>query len=46
VFAALAFWTWMWGPMGAFLASPILIMLLILKEHLFPDDTPQFPDQT
>jgi len=45
VFAALAFWTWMWGPMGAFLASPILIILIILKEHLFPDDTPQFPDE-
>lgn len=46
VFAALAFWTWMWGPMGAFLASPILIVLLILKEHLFPDDTPQLPGET
>lgn len=45
VFAALAFWTWMWGPMGAFLASPILIVLLIVKEHLFPDDTPQLPDE-
>jgi predicted PurR-regulated permease PerM len=45
VFVALAFWTWMWGPMGAFLASPILIVLIILKEHLFPDDTPQLPDE-
>lgn len=43
VFVALAFWTWMWGPMGAFLATPILIILLILKEHLFPDDAPQLP---
>jgi predicted PurR-regulated permease PerM len=46
VFAALAFWTWMWGPMGAFLASPILIVLFILQEHLFPDDAPQLPDET
>jgi predicted PurR-regulated permease PerM len=44
VFIALAFWTWLWGPMGAFLASPILIVGLILKEHLLPDDAPQLPD--
>jgi hypothetical protein len=23
---ALAFWTWLWGPMGGFLTSPILIV--------------------
>ena len=23
VFMALAFWTWLWGPMGAFLSSPL-----------------------
>lgn len=43
VFIALAFWTWLWGPMGAFLASPLLIVALILKEHLLPADTPQLP---
>ncbi|MDB5502032.1 MAG: family transporter [Tardiphaga sp.] len=43
VFLALAFWTWLWGPMGGFLASPILIVGLILKEHLMPDDEPQLP---
>jgi len=43
VFIALAFWTWLWGPMGAFLASPILIVALILKEHLVPDNSPQLP---
>ncbi len=36
VFIALAFWTWLWGPMGAFLSSPILIVGLVLKEHLMP----------
>ena len=35
---ALAFWTWLWGPMGAFLSSPLLIVALILKEHLLPDE--------
>jgi predicted PurR-regulated permease PerM len=43
VFVALAFWTWLWGPMGAFLASPILIVALIIKVHLLPDDSPQLP---
>lgn len=36
VILSLLFWTWMWGPMGAFLASPLLIVALILKEHLRP----------
>ncbi len=43
VFIALAFWTWLWGPMGAFLASPILIVVLIIKVHLMPDNSPQLP---
>jgi predicted PurR-regulated permease PerM len=43
VLMALAFWTWLWGPMGGFLSSPILIVGLILKEHLTPADAPQLP---
>ena len=43
VLVALAFWTWLWGPMGGFLSSPILIVCLVLKEHLMPVDTPQLP---
>jgi predicted PurR-regulated permease PerM len=43
VFVALAFWTWLWGPMGGFLSSPLLIVGLILKEHLMPVDSPQLP---
>jgi predicted PurR-regulated permease PerM len=43
VFIALAFWTWLWGPMGAFLSSPLLIVGLIMKEHLLPEDSPQLP---
>ncbi|WP_275195694.1 AI-2E family transporter [Bradyrhizobium sp. CSA207] len=43
VLLALAFWTWLWGPMGAFLSSPLLIVALILKEHLLPTDSPQLP---
>jgi predicted PurR-regulated permease PerM len=44
VLLALAFWTWLWGPMGAFLSSPLLIVGLILKEHLMPVETPQLPE--
>jgi predicted PurR-regulated permease PerM len=44
VFMALAFWTWLWGPMGAFLSSPLLIVALIIKEHLMPVDSPQLPE--
>jgi predicted PurR-regulated permease PerM len=43
VFLGLAFWTWLWGPMGGFLSSPILIVALILKEHLMPATSPQLP---
>jgi predicted PurR-regulated permease PerM len=45
VFLALAFWTWLWGPMGAFLSSPLLIVGLILKEHLMPVNSPQLPQE-
>jgi predicted PurR-regulated permease PerM len=43
VFMGLAFWTWLWGPMGGFLSSPLLIVALILKEHLRPVHSPQLP---
>lgn len=44
VFIALAFWTWLWGPMGAFLSSPILIVGLVLKEHLMPVKDSPLPE--
>lgn len=45
VFLGIAFWTWLWGPMGAFLSSPLLIVGLILKEHLSPGNSPQLPPE-
>ena len=45
VFIALAFWTWLWGPMGGFLSSPLLIVALIVKDHLRAMDSPQLPDE-
>jgi predicted PurR-regulated permease PerM len=43
VFIALAFWTWLWGPMGGFLSSPLLIVGLIMRDHLWPQTSPQLP---
>jgi predicted PurR-regulated permease PerM len=43
VFIALAFWTWLWGPMGGFLSSPLLIVGLILRDHLYPPNEPNLP---
>jgi predicted PurR-regulated permease PerM len=38
VLLSLAFWTWLWGPMGAFLSSPLLMVALILKQRLYADE--------
>ena len=43
VFLALVFWTWLWGPVGAFIAVPLLIMTLVVIDHLFPEDEPELP---
>jgi predicted PurR-regulated permease PerM len=43
VFLALVFWTWLWGPVGAFLAVPLLIVALVVVDHLFPEDDPELP---
>jgi predicted PurR-regulated permease PerM len=43
VFLSLVFWTWLWGPVGAFLAVPLLIMALVVIDHLFPEDEPGLP---
>jgi predicted PurR-regulated permease PerM len=38
VLLSLAFWAWLWGPLGAFLSSPILMVALILKQRLYSDE--------
>jgi len=43
VFLALAFWTWLWGPMGAFLAMPLLIVGLVITSHVLPSDDVKLP---
>jgi predicted PurR-regulated permease PerM len=44
VLIALAFWAWLWGPMGAFLAVPLTIVGLVTLHHLFPPEETKLPD--
>jgi predicted PurR-regulated permease PerM len=43
VLLALAFWSWLWGPMGAFLAVPVTIVSLVTTNHLFPAEESKLP---
>ena len=43
VFLALAFWTWLWGPVGAFLSVPLLIFGLVTVNHLVIEDETAIP---
>jgi predicted PurR-regulated permease PerM len=44
LFLSLAFWTWLWGPLGTFLATPILIAAVVVHEHTTPPDEVSLPD--
>jgi predicted PurR-regulated permease PerM len=44
VFLSMVFWAWLWGPVGAFLAVPLLIIGLVATAHLFPKQEPELPD--
>jgi predicted PurR-regulated permease PerM len=44
VFLAIAFCTWLWGPIGAFIAVPILMSGTLMLAHLFVDEKPALPD--
>jgi predicted PurR-regulated permease PerM len=43
IFLALAFWTWLWGPIGAFLAVPLSIAAAVTFNHLFPSEEVTIP---
>src|SRR5258708_38262025 len=36
IFLSIAFWSWLWGPVGAFLATPILFMARVALTHSHP----------
>jgi predicted PurR-regulated permease PerM len=44
VLLAVAFWAWLWGPIGAFLAVPLTIVILVTMTHLFPPEESKLPD--
>ena len=44
VFFSLIFWTWLWGPIGAFLAVPLLIVMLVVASHILPKEEPTLPE--
>ncbi len=44
VLLAIAFWAWLWGPIGAFLAVPLTIVILVTMTHLFPPEESKLPD--
>jgi predicted PurR-regulated permease PerM len=44
IFLSIAFWTWMWGPIGAFLATPILIAAMVVLRHIFMEEKPDLPE--
>ncbi len=43
VFLAIAFCTWLWGPVGAFVAVPLLMALTVTIGHVFAEEKPQLP---
>jgi predicted PurR-regulated permease PerM len=43
VFLSIAFCTWLWGPVGAFLAVPLLMIATVSIEHAFGEEKPDLP---
>ena len=41
---AAVFWTWLWGPLGTFLATPFLIAAYVVYNNTVAPDEPQLPD--
>jgi predicted PurR-regulated permease PerM len=39
VFVSLVFWTWLWGPMGALLATPLLIAGTVAVDDFMPKNS-------
>jgi predicted PurR-regulated permease PerM len=44
VFLAVAFFTWFWGPFGALLAVPLLIIGNVALNHVYPKTAAKLPD--
>jgi predicted PurR-regulated permease PerM len=44
VFLAIAFWTWLWGPVGTFLATPFTIIGAVVYQHVVRENESLLPD--
>jgi predicted PurR-regulated permease PerM len=44
VFLAIAFCTWFWGAVGAFLAVPLLMALTVTLSNVLAEVPPDLPD--
>ena len=44
VFLSIAFWGWLWGAIGAFLATPILILVTVALDHMYPRSKNSLPE--
>ena len=43
IFISIVFWTWMWGTVGAVIASPLLLIVKIVVDELKESDAPDLP---
>jgi predicted PurR-regulated permease PerM len=43
VFLGMAFWTWLWGPIGAFLSVPLLVIGMVVWRHVCPTEGVDLP---
>jgi predicted PurR-regulated permease PerM len=44
VFVGLVFWTWLWGPMGALLATPLVIVGTVIVDDFLPKNEIELPE--
>ncbi|HML15233.1 MAG TPA: AI-2E family transporter [Xanthobacteraceae bacterium] len=44
VFVALVFWTWLWGPMGALLSTPLVIAGTVVVNDFLPKNEIELPE--
>ena len=43
VFLSIAFWLWMWGPIGGFIAIPVLLTIYAMAGNIIPGIEPPTP---
>lgn len=43
IFLSIAFWAWLWGPFGALLAVPLLIVAMVVLNQFAPKDEMKLP---